>query len=185
MHVPHASLLRLALLSTLLLPAVALAEETRCTSVLGAGQHDDIVVPDGASCTLRGTRAKGSIKVGTGASLNATAIQVTGNLQAEGARSIAVSGNSRVGGSVQLKQGGAVRVTGARIDGDLQLEANRAAQSATGNTVGGNLQAMQNRGGVQLSGNRIDGDLQCKQNTPAPRGSGNRAASKQDQCSAL
>lgn len=183
---------RLAILSTtiVLVMVVTLAQpaaagDTICTGTLGAGTHDNIRVPDGATCTLNGTRAQGNVFVGTGARLTAGNVTVIGNIQAEGAASVAVT-NASIGGSIQHKQGGAATVTGTRINADLQFESNNAALRAEGNTVGGNLQAEQNGGGLHIANNTIDGNLQCQANDPAPTGGGNIVrGSAEDQCARL
>lgn len=165
--------------------APAMAEEFDCTGAVGAIRLDNIFVPDGQTCTLEGTRTKGNVVVGTGATLIARSIKVNGNVHAEGALRVAISGTSSVGGSVQLMHGGTVAVQKALINGSLQMESNSGPVTANGNTIGADLQAFQNTGGVTLRKNRIDGNLQCKANMPAPVGSGNIAASKEDQCARL
>lgn len=165
--------------------APAMAEEYRCTGSVGAVALDNVFVPDGASCVLERTRMNGSVVVGTGARLQATSVTINGNLQAEGAASVALLGYSTVGGSVQIVQGGTATVERARIKGDLQFESNRGAISASANTIGGNLQAFQNLGGATFVNNRMDGNMQCKENIPAPTGSGNISPSKEDQCARL
>lgn len=165
--------------------APAHAEERVCTGAIGAISLDNIFVPDGAYCSLTGTRAKGNIVVGTGATLQASSIKVNGNVQAEGATLVKIGGRSSVGGSVQIVQGRSANVSKALITGSLQLESNDGSVVANDNRIGSDLQAFQNTGGVRLNRNVIDGNLQCKQNNPAPTGSGNRAASKEDQCANL
>ena len=163
----------------------AQAEERQCTGRIGAVYLDNIFVPDGANCVLDGTRAKGSIVVGTGATLSARSVVVTGNLQAEGAESVRVYGRSSFGGSVQIVQGGSASIEKARINGDILFDENVGAVAATANVVGGSLQAFKNFGGVTLLNNRMNGNLQCKENIPAPTGSGNKSPSKEDQCARL
>ena len=169
----------------LLATAPAAAEERQCTGRIGAVYLDNIFVPDGASCTLDGTRAKGNIVVGTGAALSARSVSVNGNLQAEGAHSVRVHGRSTFGGSVQIVQGGTASIETARINGDLLFDENRGPVGADRNVLGGNLQAFKNLGGTTLRRNQMKGNLQCKENIPAPTGGGNRAASKEDQCARL
>lgn len=172
-----------ALLVITSLPAAA--EEHRCTGFVGPVSLDNIFVPDGASCVLDRTRAKGSIVVGRGASLSATSVAVTGNLQAEGAANVRVEGYSTFGGSVQIVQGRSAAISRARINGDVLFDENTGPLSASRNTIGGNLQVFQNMGGVSLTGNSMKGNLQCKENIPAPTGGGNQASSKEDQCERL
>jgi hypothetical protein len=163
----------------------ASAEERVCTGTIGAVYLDNIFVPDGRSCVLDGTRAKGNIVVGTGATLTARSVSINGNLQAEGAQSVRVHGRSTFGGSVQIVQGGAASIENARIEGDILFDENVGALNASGNVLGGNLQAFKNLAGVSLTNNSMKGNLQCKENIPAPTGGGNRAASKEDQCARL
>lgn len=172
-----------ALVAFTSLPAAA--EEYRCTGRVGAVALDNIFVPDGASCVLDRTRAKGNIVVGTGATLVAYSVAINGNLQAEGAADVRVGGYSSFGGSVQIVKGGSASIQRARITGDILFDENVGPQSARYNVVGGDLQAFKNMAGVALVGNRMNGNLQCKENIPAPTGSGNRAASKEDQCARL
>ena len=178
--------LLLALLCLMTGAQVALAEETTCRGSLGRVTVDNLRVPDGATCTLNGTHVKGTLKVGSNATLRASGILVIGNIQAENAASVTVTANSQVGGSVQIKQGGAAQIKATRIQGDLQFDANRYALTAANNVIGGNLQAFQNTGGVTISKNTIDGNLQCKENRPAPKGGDNIVkGSKEDQCARL
>ncbi len=166
--------------------APAMAEEFTCTGAIGPVSLDNIFVPDGATCILDRTRAKGSVVIGTGATLMATSVSINGNVQAEGAASVSVLGRSMIGGSIQVVQGGSVTVQGARVTADMLFDDNRGAVDARNNHLGGNLQAFQNTGGVTLVRNTLlKGNLQCKENVPAPVGSGNRAASKEDQCARL
>lgn len=156
-----------------------------CSGTIGAVALDNITVPDGRRCTLNGTQANGSVLVGTGASLTATDVDINGNVQAEGARSVQVRGDSFVGGSVQIVQGRAATIEGVSINADLLFDENSRLLQAIGNSIGGNLQAFENTGGVRIVDNVIDGNLQCTGNAPAPTGGGNQASSKEDQCANL
>lgn len=182
LNLPRATGVAVALL---LAAAPAAAEERICTGRIGAVYLDNIFVPDGRSCVLDGTRAKGNIVVGSGASLAARSVSINGNLQAEEAASVVVSGRSTFGGSVQLVKGGEASIEGARIEGDILFDENVGPLLAHGNVLGGNLQAFKNMGGLAITNNRMKGNLQCKENIPAPTGGGNRAASKEDQCRRL
>jgi hypothetical protein len=153
----------LALVAGLAGAATAAAEERTCRGTLGAITVDNLRVPQGATCTLNGTRVQGTVKVERDATLRATGIRVIGNVQAENHRSVTVAGSSTVGGSIQLVQGGTADLVGNRVTGDIQLFANRGAQSVTRN--------------------RVNGNLQCKENVPAPTGGGNIVqGNKEDQC---
>lgn len=151
--------------STLGLASPAAAEERACRGTLGAVTVDNLRVPQGATCTLNGTRVQGTVKVERNATLEAVDITTIGNVQAENHRSVSVRA-SAIGGSIQLKQGGSARIVRNDVDEDLQSFTNRGAQNFTRN--------------------RIDGNMQCKENVPAPTGSGNVVqGNKEDQCAGL
>lgn len=180
--------LALALTGLLMAATAAQAEERVCRGTIGPTTVDNLRVPQGASCTLNGTRVKGTIKVENRARLVANKVRVNGNIQSEGYKSILVRRGSIVGGSIQLKNGlasGSGRVFNTRVSGDLQYEANFGKMVARSSTVLANLQAVQNRGGLVISKNRISENLQCKQNNPAPIGGGNTTGDKEGQCSRL
>ena len=165
--------------------ATAYADDTVCTGTLGEITVDNIVVPDGRSCTLNGTRVEGNVFVLTRATLSASEVRVDGNIQAEGARAAYVNAGSFVGGNIQIVQGGSATIKRTRVNGDIQLFENSRKLVARRNRVGGNMQVFQNTGGVRLLNNRIAENLQCKENNPPPTGGGNIAGDKEDQCAGL
>jgi len=183
---PISTVAGFALVFTLNGVPTAYAGDTVCVGTLGAVTIDgSVAVPDGRTCTLKGTRVKGNVFVYTGATLSANRVRVDGNIQAEGARAVYVNPGSVVGGNVQIKQGREARIDQVRIGGDLQFDENRGALSALRNEVDGNLQAVKNTGGLTISYNVIEEALQCKENNPPPRGTGNVAGDKEDQCARL
>jgi hypothetical protein len=146
---------------------------------------ENLQVPDNATCVLDpGVRINGNLELGTGSRLFARGITVGGNIQGQRA-DVAVVEASAVGGSVQLDIGGSVALRELGVTGSIQLVNNRGAIELESNRVGADIQLFENRGGVLVNGSQVDGNMQCKENVPAPTGSGNRAASKEDQCSAL
>ena len=160
--------------------------DVTCQGSIGAVAVDNLLVPQGTTCTLDGTTVNGTIKVENGASLTAQRVTVIGNLQAEGASFVEVLAGSTVGGSIQLKQGGSARVENVIVNGDIQFESNNGVLSAAGNQVGGNVQVFQNVGGASIAGNTINGNLQCKENNPSPVGGNNVVqGNKEDQCAGL
>ncbi len=180
--------LALSLSALLAAASSAQAEERVCRGTIGAATVDNLRVPSGATCTLNGTKVKGTIKVERGARLFANGVNVVGNIQSEGFRTVSVKEGSTVGGSVQLENGqrdGLGRIASTRINGDLQFFSNRARMVARGNTILANLQAVSNTGGLVIQNNRISENLQCKQNSPPPTGGGNVAGDKEDQCARL
>ena len=143
----------------------ALAEERTCRGTIGATTVDNLRVPQGATCTLNGTKVKGTVKVERGATLKASRIRVVGNVQGDGAAVVNVA-DSRVGGSIQVVQGGKSKVVGNVVKHDVQY--------------------FENRGKIAIRSNRINGNLQCKENSPGPNGGGNVVqGTKEDQCSRL
>jgi hypothetical protein len=172
-------------LLAVVLPQAALGEERACRGKLGRVSLDNLRVPQGAKCTLNGTRLNGTITVQRGAVLVANGVRVNGNIQGENARNVVVR-RSRVGGGIQVKQGGGATVSGSRVTHDIQLDANRRFVRAHRNRVGGSIQVVGNSGGASLMRNVVNGNIDCKENRPAPTGRGNVAGeSKTDQCARL
>jgi DNA-binding response OmpR family regulator len=156
----------LVLLAAAVAAPPALAEERTCRGTLRAVTVDNLCIPQGATCKLRGTRIKGTVKVERGARLFARHIRVVGNVQGEGARHVAVTRGSRVGGSIQVVQGRHGTVRGTRIAGDVQF--------------------FENRGRIEVRRSRINGNLQCKENSRRPVGGRNVVGgNKEDQCARL
>ncbi|MDZ5619911.1 hypothetical protein [Nocardioides bizhenqiangii] len=157
---------------TVALSSPAHAEERRCTGTIRAVSIDgDVVVPQGATCKLVGTKVDGSVKVYRNATLLARGIQVNGNVQAENFRRVEVTHRSvdgvvqrsRIGGSIQVKQGGGGEVRRAVVKADIQV--------------------FSNDGRWAIYDNAVDGNLQCKSNAPRPVGDRNRVGgNKEDQC---
>ena len=167
-------------------PQTTYAEERSCRGTLGAITVDNLRVPQGASCRLEGTRIKGTIKVERNATLVAVGVRVVGNVQAEEAKRVVVSGYSRVNGSIQLDDGGSALIRRTTIGGSLQMKVNAGKLVAERNVIDADLQAFSNSGGVEITSNRIDGNLQCKSNDPRPTGGGNLVqGNKEDQCRRL
>jgi hypothetical protein len=178
----------MGLVALLAAAQTAQAEERVCRGTIGAATVDNLLVPQGASCTLNGTRVEGTVKVERNATLVANSIRVKGNVQSEGFKNITLRENSVVIGSVQLENGldgGSGRVLSSRVNGDVQFFSNEARMVARGNTVLANLQANQNRGGLVIQNNRIAENLQCQANNPPPTGGGNTVGDKEDQCARL
>lgn len=168
----------------------ASADDVVCTGAIGAASIDgNVIVPDGARCTLTRTQIDGNVIVGTNAILIARGVAVGGNVQAEGHRGVLVrddrGARAFVGGSVQLNQGGEAGVGRVDVDSDVQLEQNDGRIVLAQNRVDGNMQVNQNTGGVRIAQNAIQGALQCQANNPPPMGGGNQAGDKEDQCASL
>ena len=149
---------------------------------------DNLRVPQGASCTLNGTRVEGTVKVERNARLTANGIRVKGNVQSEGFKNILLRRASVVVGSVQLETGirdGSGRVLNTRVNGDLTYHAHKSCMMPRGNAILAIFQTNQNTGGLVIENNRISENLQCQSNNPRPTGGGNTAGDKEDQCARL
>ncbi len=166
----------------------AMADETVCTGPL-TGSHEEVVVPDGASCVIAMARIEGNVKVGTGASLVVNGPSyIGGNVQSEGSRFVRLSGAGvTVEGDVQIKKATEASgySPGTTIRGNFQYEENAGFLEAAGGFVRGDFQVEKNYGGASMVNNTIRQNMQCKENSPAPTGSGNRAGDKEGQCAAL
>jgi hypothetical protein len=173
-------------IAAMVVPHVAMAEEKICRGTIGSKTFDNVKVPQGETCTLKGTKVKGTIKVNKGARLEAIDVKVIGNVQGENARNVTVRKDSNVGGSVQVVHGKKASVAGSKVKGDILYDDQSGDVNVTSTTVGGNVQAFQNTGGVRIQDNVIDGNLQCKENKPAPKGGNNKVkGNKEDQCKKL
>ncbi len=150
------------------------ASPGHCNGTMGRRAVDEVDVPSGAICVLRGTKVDGNVSVGAGGTLRASGVTVDGVVEGEHARLVEVSDNSSIRGNLSLEQGGSAAVRDSHIRGDLKWEQQSGSLVVLRSRVGGNLRADQNSGGLTISGNRIWGDLGCGQNTPGPTGGGNR-----------
>jgi hypothetical protein len=202
MSIPNryrATVLALAMvLAASLLAAVlakpAWAEATVCTGVL-TGVHENVVVPEGAVCTLSGAHVTGDVRVreeGTllseGATIDGSVLgpnvrqvdlrfetQVGGDVLIKGANPGTRNGfdiNARVGGDALLeKNQGNVFVDGAFVEGNLEVSKNISDRflHVEFNTVGGNIKVeknvIQSPSFMSVLGNQVTGNLQVLKNT--------------------
>jgi hypothetical protein len=164
----------------------AYAMDRECVGTIGAVTvNDNLTVPEGATCSLEGTRVRGNVDVEEGATLLATGASVLGNVDGDGAAGVSLS-DSLVGGRIQIVRGGTGSVLGSTVRGDLVFSENADAVEASDNLIRGSLQADRNTGGVTIQDNRIRNNLQCSENDPAPTGGGNRVGgNKTGQCEGL
>jgi hypothetical protein len=172
----------MALLSTTGLVA---ADDTFCSGSFGAVTLDNVIIPDGATCTLTSTFVQGNIKVGTGSTLMGYTIDVGGSVQAESSRLVLIETGSVIG-DVEVKKGRgssrSARVVNVSVGGKILFEECAGFVRAERCDVNGDIQLFKNTGGGRLLRNDVNGNIQCKENVPAPTGVFNIAASKEDQC---
>ena len=106
------------------------AEERICRGSLGAITVDNLRVPQGATCTLNGTRVEGTIKVERGATLRATAVRVIGNVQGENAgrreRHPGLADRRELPG----RPGRQRPSLGSRLNGDILVDEDRRASAS-------------------------------------------------------
>jgi hypothetical protein len=167
-------------------PSILDAAPGHCNGTIGPIAVSDVVVPAGAMCMLNGTIVDGNVFVGVGATLPATAVSVDGDIEAEGAAPVGVTGGSFIGADLQLRDGGAATVSDSTVDGDIEWAGHSRPVRVEGNKVSGNLQVDSNTRGVTISANSIDGDLECEDNQPAPAGGENMVGGEADaQCASM
>jgi hypothetical protein len=141
----------------------------------------NLVVPNGATCTLNGARVAGNILVEKNATLNVgTGSKIRGNIEAEQCNSVFLFGNPiSVGGNVRIDGCGGGQdgyqadigpLPGIKIDGNFTCENNAAACLVTGGEIGGNARFVNNEES-QLFNPTIGGNLVIKDNSATLPGS--------------
>jgi cytoskeletal protein CcmA (bactofilin family) len=153
-----------------------------CSGALGAAEVQEVAVPEGAVCSLDGTKVHGDVTVGSGAVLVARNASVGGDVEAEGALRVDLTGRSTVVGNLQLQRGGSSLVETSQIDGDLKWEEQGGLLVVRSSTISGNVQADGNSGGVFILDNRIEGDLECEENGPSAAGGNNTVLGGAEDC---
>jgi hypothetical protein len=115
----------------------------------------DLTVSPGATCTLRGTRVNGILKVRAGATLLADGVHVTRNLECLGtcvvlgtsvnhltvekAAGLAIVSGSTVRGSAECNDCAALDLTGSAVTGGVASVRQLQPGIYCGNTIGGTL----------------------------------------------
>jgi hypothetical protein len=156
---------------------------TVCDGTIGRRTVERVVVPNGATCRLNGTRVRQNVVVGRGESLVARDARILGSVQAtEGprtvrlldtnvvgnihvreARGVILIGNSGcgldpvAGNNIHLVDNfGPIGVCRMSIEGNLHVIGNSDTVFVRSNKVGNNLHARGNHGGfLRLRGNRV------------------------------
>jgi hypothetical protein len=141
---------------------------SRCNGVLGAVTVDEVFVPNGATCTLNGTRVRGNAKVSFDGSLAANGARIDGSIQADDARAVTTTAGTVVIGNVQVKRRALTRVENTVIDGDLQIEERGASVRSFDTRVNGNVQVVK-ADRADLARLTVNGDVQFTENLGALR----------------
>lgn len=112
-------------------------QDVTCDGTLGAQTVGNVVVADGAGCVLENTTVKGSIKVGAGAALDMTGVEVYRGVTATGSGRITATDTVVVGAFTSTNVG-IVRLTGTGVLGNVAVQGDTSF-NATTLAVSGNL----------------------------------------------
>src|SRR3984957_12976499 len=166
----------------------AWAADVTCTSVMIGGASGplnikgNVIVPNGANCTLTFVNVTGNVQAGQGSTLLINGYTepstIGGNVQAEKCYSVLLEGNVTVRGNLQIEQCNGNGPNGFQgpdivINGNFQCEgnsSNAASCLAWLGKVDGNGEILQNHGqGVpDVSLVTVGGDLICLLNSSTP-----------------
>lgn len=168
---------------TVVSQAAVATGDTVCDGTIGRRVVERVVVPNGATCRLRGTTVRHNVVVGTGETLIARGARILGSVQAttgprsvqlldtnvvgnihvREARGVILIGNSgcgldpMAGNNIHLvDNNGRIGICRMTIAGNLHLIRNSDTVFVRSNKVGNNLHAKGNHGGfLRLRGNRV------------------------------
>lgn len=165
----------------------AVAEAATCSGALGGKAQQtnvsgNVVVPNGASCTLSFVNITGSVQVGRGATLLINGYSepstISGNVEAQGCSSALLEGNIAINGSVDVSGcigGGPNGFQGPDvvINGNFRCEGNSSGSTpclAWLGRVKGNVQIAHNMSATpaDVSLTDIGGQLTCEANQQTP-----------------
>jgi hypothetical protein len=140
-------LVGVAALALLALSSPASAHSTSCNGTLsGQTISGDLVVPDGAVCTIVNTNVGDDVWVGENAFFQATGSHISDRVEGDRSQTVFIDTGTTVGGEV---------------------EANRTAQLFVYNsTIDGRVEAWRSSDKVQICGNTIDGKVQVHRSGP-------------------
>jgi len=172
----------------LVLAPAASANDTNCFGAI-TGFHDNVVVPEGATCTIANAQIKGNVKSLQGSTLLITGgTTVGGSIDADKPNNTQIFGAGNVvRGSIQVKEGGngvqGVSVCGVTLpEGNIQIEkmnggvfvgGTGCAAFGGGNNVRGNIKVEENfitaAFGLRIGQNRADQLQVFKNNGPGAK----------------
>lgn len=141
-------------------------DDDRCTGVVVGGTYENIKVPDGASCTLRGVVVTGNVIALKDARLTVEDSRVDGNIQGENAAVVHVRGG-RLGGNIQVHEGVSTGELGVSITGGTVLTQGniQVTKMRTGRIL--ITDAILEKGNLQLEENVVTGSLDVARNRVA------------------
>lgn len=164
----------MTVLMSLALAAPAAASRTECVGVF-SGVADQIVVPEGADCTLAGAHVLGNVKVEQGASLHTVSLGpnvtiIEGNVLSSDSRFVFLQFETQVFGNFLARGGDLGTVSGfdinVRIDGNATVEDNAGYTFVDAANVGKNLHIYRNTGFLEIEFNTVEGSVHIKDNVP-------------------
>ncbi len=147
-------------------------DDFTCVGSFTRGRYENVIVPDGATCTLTGARVRGNVVVSTRGTLVSSKTRVEGNIQVAFDGGLSVDGVS-VDGNIQTDEAAWVQVQRSRVKGNVQIDATAGTPPTGGpnlvceNGVEGSLQVTKNTAPFDLGctrGNQLRGNLQVVDN---------------------
>jgi hypothetical protein len=147
-------------------------DDQRCTGVVVGGTYENVTVPEGSTCTLRGVTVSGNVVALKNARLFVEDSRVDGNIQGDKAAVVHVRGG-RLGGNLQIQEGVStgelgVSITGGTVltQGNIQIMKMRTGQIVVSDAVleKGNLQLEENEvtTGLEVARNRVAQNLEVR-----------------------
>ena len=134
---------------------------------------DEVIVPEGASCTLTDSTVNGDVSVGKAGFFQATNTDIGGKVTARDAQTLFIDTASTVGESVKSHGTAQVFVFNATVARDLEIERTTEVAQVCGTNVGDDLEV--ERSGfdiligdpqaVDCAGNTVGDDLEVERNT--------------------
>jgi hypothetical protein len=134
---------------------------------------DEVIVPEGASCTLTDSTVNGDVSVAKAGFFQATNTDIAGKVTARDAQTLFIDTASTVGESVKSHGTAQVFVFNATVARDLEIERTTEVAQVCGTNVGDDLEV--ERSGFDIligdpqavgcAGNTVGDDLEAERNT--------------------
>ncbi len=146
-------------------------EITQCTSTISGGTYGEIVVPDGATCTLVGVVVGGDVTVGKRSTLiTSSQTEIDGDVTAVGAKSVRLINTDTTGNIVLSYTRGSIVIGSENcavdplVGGNIRLTNNYGTVAVCEMTVGGNLIVRSTHTAAKVFQNVVAGDLVVEYN---------------------
>ncbi len=141
------------------------AGETICVGVLPPGVYDDVLVPEGASCSLSGSTVKGNVKALKGSELISRGNTVGGNILGDYTRNFSLQ-NDTIGGNIEV-----VGSNDVGICNETLSKGNIFVQKSNPNRLPGNGFVIVGRGTIGCPGNTVrEGNVIVEESYIPPNG---------------